>query len=511
MKKYAKKIAENKSRAGFTEHSFRPYLINLLRRLGAQEVVNEPGKGITGYGVLPDIAVMRDGKPYGYVETKTTGVSLDRVESTQQLKTYREAFSNLLLTNYEEFRLYRDGQLVASGGPEVCKQLITTGQPGQLSLQQLLNYLPGQAALLRQVIEKMVSDDRETWREQHAAIQDITGALKPAEFADMAAQVVVYSLFLARCRDTSADTFSLQEAIDLIPRSSETLRRLFLQLADPRENTEVRWLVDDMVQVYARFNPRQALDTDPRELSRLLLQFYETFLSAYDPGERKRRGVWYTPREVVDAITRLGTELLDQALGEHNAILRDDVTILDPATGTGTFLEAVVANIHSRLNADTDLWRSFVETNLLPRLYGFEIMPAPYALAHLHMNLLFTSLDHQFNRRDQQVRVLLTNSLEPPRDVSVATTLYHLKKEMNQAAELKRQGAVFVVGNPPYNVASQNKNQWIDSLVDDYKRGLNEKKVATLSDDYVKFIRFAQLMVETRGAGVVGCGGRWGG
>ncbi|HEX2865184.1 MAG TPA: type ISP restriction/modification enzyme, partial [Deinococcales bacterium] len=205
------------------------------------------------------------------------------------------------------------------------------------------------------------------------------------------------------------------------------------------------------------------------------------------------------------------------------------VQILDPATGTGTFLEMVIDVVHEHLNAKwrdeglpalviRERWSKYAAEHLLPRLYGFELMMAPYAIAHMKIGLKLKHTGYDF-ASSQRVRVYLTNTLEPP----ASTDQTHLDlpgfiaHEANEASEVKAHVPTTVIlGNPPYSGVSSNNGPWIHNLLrtalpdgaDGYFRvdgkPLGERNPKWLNDDYVKFIRFAQRQVARAGTGVLG-------
>jgi predicted helicase len=259
-----------------------------------------------------------------------------------------------------------------------------------------------------------------------------------------------------------------------------------------------------------------------------IIHFYETFLSEYDPKLRKARGVWYTPAPVVNFIVRavngiLKTEFdLPQGLADNSKIkIKVDyqgkkieqevhkIQILDPATGTGTFLAEVIKLIHKKFEGQQGIWSNYVETHLLPRLNGFELLMASYAMAHLKLDLLLTETGYK-PTRDQRFRVYLTNSLEESHPDTGTLFANWLSTEANQANHIKRDTPVMcIIGNPPYSGESANKGEWIMSLMEDYKKEpggkekLNEQNSKFINDDYVKFLRYGQHFIEKNGSGVL--------
>ena len=179
------------------------------------------------------------------------------------------------------------------------------------------------------------------------------------------------------------------------------------------------------------------------------------------------------------------------------------VQILDPATGTGTFLAEIVRHIHKKFEGQQGIWSKYVNKDLIPRLNGFELLMASYAMAHLKMDMLLTETGYKPDN-DQRFRIFLTNSLgEHHKDTGTLFSNW-LADEANQANAIKRDAPVMVViGNPPYSVSSTNKSAWIENLTADYKKDLRERNIQPLSDDYIKFIRFGQYFIDKNGEGIL--------
>jgi len=268
--------------------------------------------------------------------------------------------------------------------------------------------------------------------------------------------------------------------------------------------------------------------TDP------IIHFYETFLAEYDPKLRKSRGVWYTPEPVVDFIVRAVDDILKsdfnlplgladnskttiqiempviKGSGKNRATRMEKVDkevhkvqILDPATGTGTFLAATIKHIHRKFQGQQGLWSQYVEDHLIPRINGFEILMASYAMVHLKLDLLLKETGYQ-PEKQPRLNIYLTNSLEESHPDTGTLFASWLAKESNEANHIKRDTPVMVVmGNPPYSVSSSNKGEWIQNLLADYKKDLNEKNIQPLSDDYIKFIRYGQHYIEKNGEGIL--------
>jgi predicted helicase len=423
--------------------------------------------------------------------------------------------------------------------------------------------MAGKARLLSEVIEKALTSDEDnnedsTLKDQMNAFKQILiHDITPKGFADVYAQTIAYGMFAARSHDPSITTFSRQEAYELIPKSNPFLKKLFGYIAGLDVDDRIKWIVDDLTNIFLACNVEEMLKTFGKSTKTEdpIIHFYEDFLSEYDSALRKARGVWYTPSPVVNFIVRavddiLKTEFdLPQGLADTSKTkIKVDsqgkkterevhrVQILDPATGTGTFLAEVVKHIHRKFEGQQGIWSNYVETHLLPRLNGFELLMASYAMAHLKLDLLLTETGYkptdQFpstggvaesrggsfpstggvsaGRGGQRLRIYLTNSLEEHHPDTGTLFANWLSSEANEANHIKRDTPVMVVmGNPPYSGESANKGEWIMSLMEDYKKEpggkekLKERNPKWINDDYVKFIRYGQHFIEKNGSGIL--------
>ena len=393
--------------------------------------------------------------------------------------------------------------------------------------------MAAKAKLLRSGIDSVLDQEGES--EQLGGLLDayrevLIGDLTPADFADMQAQTAVYGLFTARCRhEAGAGPFTRQSAV--FAETTPFLQDVFGRIAGPRIEPRIAWIVDDLAllldkadmgAVLADFGSRRAVE-DP------VVHFYEDFLAAYDPELREMRGVYYTPEPVVSYIVRSIDQLLRDRFGLVGGLANTEkvavnasegsdeesprVLILDPAAGTGTFLREVIASIRSTIEGKglAGAWPDYVQNQLLPRLFGFELLMAPYAMCHLKLALEIAGPEAGFNMPDgERLNVFLTNTLEEAHASAAGPLFAHeIAREATEADAVKREKPVMVVlGNPPYSGHSANKGKWIRGLIESYKAGFPElKKPAQakwLSDDYVKFIRFAQWRIERTGEGVLG-------
>jgi predicted helicase len=248
----------------------------------------------------------------------------------------------------------------------------------------------------------------------------------------------------------------------------------------------------------------------------IVIRFYEDFLAAYKPKMRERRGVYYTPEPVVSYMVRSVDILLKDKFNKPLGLADPEVMILDPATGTGTFLLWICQLIHDRFHNEREAiidrvgdisWSEYVSNHLLPRIFGFELLMAPYAIAHLKLGLFLQENGYRFDE-GKRLKIYLTNTLDnsPPKSEFLFDEF--IAEEAHQATNIKQAEPVMVVvGNPPYSGHSENKSQWISDLLKDYYQvdgqPLGEKNPKWLQDDYVKFIRFSQWRIEKTGKGIL--------
>ena len=440
-------------------------------------------------------------------------------------------------TNFLEFRLYRNGvreQTVLAARPLVLNQLHTpppVERPEELAalLERFLDFalpktftaeslaveLAKRTRLLRDVVRDQYdaeADDPGMLRGFFDAFREyLIGSLTPEDFADLFAQTITYGLFAARIR--AGEGFNRRAAFDNIPHTIGVLRDMFrfISLGDLPE--PLAWCVDDLAEVLAVADGpgilgryyREGRGSDP------IVHFYETFLAQYDPGERERRGVYYTPEPVVGYIVRSLHGLLKGAFGLRDGLASEGVTLLDPAAGTMTFVaraaQEAVAEFEAKYGSGGTA--DFIRQHVLQNFYALELMMAPYAVGHLKMSFFLEELGHRLHD-DERMPFYLTNTLDwKELEESRLPGISALAAESRLAGAVKKEKPVLLIlGNPPYSGHSSNKGDWIRGLIDDYKQvdgqPLGEKNPKWLQDDYVKFLRYAQWKIEQAGRGVVG-------
>lgn len=542
-----------------TEHSYRPFLQAFLGSLLSNNftITNEPKRIKCG---APDYIIEKKNIPVGYIEAKDIGRlgSLNKIEK-DQLERYTDSLDNLIYTDYLTFQFYRKKELVATvqlarieNGKIVADQ---DGLEHFLSLfanfldyqtqtirhaKTLAEMMAKKAKLLKEVFANILKEDRTSslYRQYQAFEQVLIHNISANDFADIYAETLAYGLFTARLHDPTMDTFSRQEAYELIPKSNPFLRELFTYVATDLDD-RAKWIVDDLCEVFLATDVKKMLEAFNRGSGRTdpFIHFYETFLALYDPKRRQRRGVWYTPESVVQFIVRAVDDVLKthfnlpQGLAdtsktsikvpEKTADKRiksgyvdvekevHRVQVLDVATGTGTFLAEVISKIHEKYKNQQGMWSSYVEEHLIPRVNGFELLMASYAMCHMKLDLLLSETGYKPKTNPPRLNVYLTNSLEKAHDEMDKLPLIEwFSRESNEASRIKKQSPIMVaIGNPPYSGISSNMGDDLIVDIDDYKYvdGIHfgERK-HWLHDDYVKFIRFGEHFIEKNGEGVLG-------
>jgi hypothetical protein len=600
IKPYLRAIERELEHEKTTEHTHRPALKSFIESLGEVLATNEPGREKCG---APDYVVTKAGAvTVGYMETKDIGKSLDEAERSEQLKRYFHSLPNLILTDYLEFRWYVNGDrrsaaLLASPAKGGKLTLAPTATDAIALLTHFLAHTPEPISTPRELAQRMarlthiirdviveafrtgcasqsLNDLRSAFAS--ALIPDLDTPKKAGEFADMYAQTIAYGLFAARCNHPGTGPFRRLGAAAEIPKTNPFLRRLFEMITGTQLDEEpYAVFVDDLVQVLDKAAIEEILkDFGKRtEQEDPVVHFYETFLAQYDPKLRESRGVYYTPEPVVSYIVRsvdhflkkrfaLSAGLADATVEHYEWEREQDgkktklhvaapkVLVLDPACGTGTFLYRVVDHIR-QVFMDKDnagMWSSYVEEHLLKRLYGFELLMAPYAVAHFKLGLQLGARDLPDALRKkwaydfaatERLSVYLTNTLEQV-ERKVETLLGQLRiisEEAAAADHVKRNMPILaVIGNPPYSGHSSNRSwrveryqekpkgpkgkpaaqpieksrkilTFIGELVRDYYfvdgAPLRERNPKWLQDDYVKFLRWGQWRIQHTGEGVL--------
>lgn len=545
-----------------TEHSYRSTFEFLFASLEDDIVaLNEPKRVKCG---APDFIINKGDIVIGHVEAKDLHIGLRGMKDANknQQDRYRKALSNLIYTNCLDWDFYRDGELYASvtiadlvmgiqPNPEKFDELehllrdyIAQRPQTITSPKNLAERMAGKAILIKDVLQNALHEDENLQTElagqYHAFKEHLIHDITPTDFADIYAETIAYGMFAARLHDQTLDTFDRQEALELLPKSNPFLRSLFGYIAGHDLDERIKWIIDDLARVFRAADVAKLMEgfgkltgqSDP------FLHFYETFLAAYNPAKRKARGVWYTPEPVVNFIVRAVDEVLQTEFGLPDGLADTSkvtidwdtgqtikgkaqtikkevhrVQVLDPATGTGTFLAEVIKQIAPKVkNVAEGKWSGYIEKDLIPRLHGFELLMASYAMCHMKLDMILTELGYKPTGNPPRLGVYLTNSLEEgePANQSLPFAQW-LSKEVKEANTIKRDMPIMcVIGNPPYSGESVNKGDWIMGLMEAYKNEpggaekLKERNPKWINDDYVKFIRMSESLIEKNGEGILG-------
>lgn len=518
---------------------------------------------------MPDFLFQRGDVPFGWAEAKDIDKDVIKLKgySIEQRKRYEAAYPNLIYTNGVDFEFIREGQQVhfvsiadfmgQLGGlqplpgqfDELDRQLKLFAEQKPISIRsaaKLAEMLAAKAAIIKDEVGIALADEEEARKGlegQYKSFKaNLLPNLTPGEFADIYAETITYGMFAARLYDDHLPTFTRQEALEKLPASNPFLKGLFDYIAGPALPKRLTYIVDDLAKVLQASDPHSLFRDFGKFTARNdpFVHFYEDFLAAYNPKKRKSRGVWYTPEPVVDFIVRAVDDVLktefgladgladtskvtvdwdtgqdDAKTGKPRTIKKDvhKVQILDPATGTGTFLAKAVQLVSDRVKARAPgKWSSHVEEDLLPRLHGFELLMASYAMCHMKLDMLLTETGYKPSAKPPRLSVWLTNALEPAEREVRDLFFQPLAEEARGASEVKRQTPIMcVIGNPPYSGESANKGAHIMGLMEAYKnepggkQRLKERNPKWINDDYVKFIRMSEdLIAKNPSGGVLG-------
>lgn len=562
LRQYIDTLNQIYSTGETTEHSFRGVFASLcediLNNVSNNDehytVINEPSR--KEYGA-PDYEIVKGDTAIGFIEAKNIGDTDLRGKrltgNKKQFDRYKNAVSSIAFTDYLNLILYINGEEVLSSciGKVDGSQIVYNGDSEQISnftkiilrlgnaapqpirsAKVLADKMAQKAKLIANILynamsvdpQKRTDDDRDLWGKLNTFKQYLVHDMTDKQFVDFYAQTVLYGLFVARIYDTTPESFSLTEAADLIPGSNPFLRKIFRDLALAHPHPFVKGILEDLVILFKVTNMNKVLRIYRKDP---LVHFYEDFLEAYNPKIREDYGVWYTPVEVVKFIVDSVDSILKDDFNIVGGIANNDklengnhkVQILDPATGTGTFLAAAAEKIYESYRGQEGLWGDDVINNIIPRLNGFEYLVAPYTMAHLK---LATAL--KIEDIPDRLNIFLTNSLEEDHPETQFEFARYITDESNAASIIKRETPIMVImGNPPYNEKSANNGKWIMNLMADYKqepgmariekrtkRGLvkykntlDEKNSKGINNDYCKFIRLGHNFVTRNQDGVL--------
>lgn len=546
FQEYLNKIFEKYGTGDASERTYYPVLEDLLKKFSETtsvkaQIIIEAKRTSVG---VPDFKVKTDKDLLiGYVEAKDLGTDLDKVDQ-QQLEKYRKEYPKLIYTNFIEFRLYEKEE-GKPDDPAVLIDTVRVSQPITLKLKtpvldneaklagllekffstvipevytskRLAELLAHKTRVIKDLlVEEINLDDHiETSTEELLKVfkQTLIHNLDASSFADMYAQTITFGLFVGRL-NSGGNPFNRVTATEYVPKTIPLLRKIFRVLSGEDLPSHIKWHVEEIADILAHAKIEKIKEEffaegkgrDP------IIHFYETFLKEYDPTEREKRGVYYTPEPVVSYIARSINTLLKEKFGKREGFADPSVVVLDPAAGTLTFPAKAIALAKEEFTKKYGKggWASLVKDHILENFYAFELLMAPYAIGHLKIGLLLEELGYKLSENDR-FKLYLTNTLDMEKIKEVPMLLAkEISEESENAYKVKQEIPILVIfGNPPYSGSSENKGDWILKQIEDYKQiegeSLGEKNPKWIQDDYVKFFRFAQWKLAKEEQGVLG-------
>lgn len=572
LKDYIENLNRQYATGETTEHSFRgafctlcESILNASSNARSQKsskeenyhIVNEPKR--REYGA-PDYVVLKGDTAIAFIEAKNVGDSDLRGENDkkhkEQFDRYKKAISTIAFTDYMNIILYENGEetisssiakfdnghIVANEDPaqisnfeKILRQIAKANPQPIKSASDLADKMARKAKLIANILDNAMAknetkEDQELQGKLSTFQKYLVHDMNTEQFVDFYAQTILYGLFIARINDKTPQTFSLLEASELIPEQNPFLKKIFKNLALADLHPFVKGIVEDLVLLFKVTDMKKVLRNYGKDP---LVHFYEDFLEAYNPKIKQDFGVWYTPIQVVKFIVDSVDTILRSQLGIEDGLANNDIAegsdyhkvqILDPATGTGTFLAETVEKIYQNYEGQEGIWDNDVVKHIIPRINGFEYLMAPYTMAHLKLSSAL-KLDEIHADIPERLNIFLTNSLEEEHPEENFDFAQYITDESNAASVIKRETPIMVVmGNPPYNEKSANKSKWIMDLMDDYKQEPGQKQIVKIvgrnkrivkkntlkegnpkgiNNDYCKFLRLGQNFVKKVNEGVL--------
>ena len=542
---YTNGIATIAADGDATEFSYRTDIENMLKAATAEfgvaaDILQEPSR-ITNSGA-PDFRISSTGGGIiGYIECKRPGDNLQKLISRAQIKKYNDLSTNILLTDCWRWLLLRNGKKIVdvtltenldkknkADFADLLRTFMEVDAEKIGDAKRLASALARRCALLREGLETH-ENDNPAQSILHGLLKAFQAALDAkldfAKFADAFAQTLVYSLLLAKLKAPLGETLNLFNINEHIPDNFAVIRdiALFVPKLKDQKYKSIHWVVDDILAVINTMDAAAVSESmsyrkggkgfddsdDP------YIYFYENFLAAYDAKLRERRGVYYTPPPVVKFIVRAVDDLLRRDFGLSDGLAETDkVTALDFAAGTGTFMLEMMRTV---LADSTPARRNMLtHGHILKNFYGFELLMAPYAIAHLKLSQFLADKGVPLEE-GERINIFLTNTLdhreksekplEEQMELRGLIGMSELAKDVQRAQEVKDSPVLVITGNPPYLIHSLNTGEWIVDLINSYKQingeKLKEQNLKVLLDDYVKFFRFAQWKMESAEHGIV--------
>jgi predicted helicase len=518
-----------------SEHSYRPFLCELMKNLIIEFDVRNEGERID-IGI-PDIVIKDNDIPIGFLEAKKVGEDLNNKIYKKQFDKYKEALDNIIFTDHLFFKYYSNNVLIKEihigfiDNKKIIENKIEYDNFIDMinefkekkykvidNSEKLASSMARKAKLLKELIFKSIINNKDKDNSLNTQIEIfkdyLIKDLSEEYFADIFSQTISYSLFAAKLNVKNNNNFSRRDVSELIPESNYFLRKYYHFIIGEEIDDNIKLFIDlfadmfkyvDIIKIKDEFKEK-----DP------FIYFYEIFLDEYDPKLKKEKGVYYTPISVVKFIVNSIDKILkkefefDKGIVDNNKInikYKDEngnfiekminrVQILDPATGTGTFISEIIDKIYEYFKENNQgMWNEYCENDLIDRLHAFEYMMASYTIANLKIDMKLKKTGFNIdNSIIKRLGIYLTNTLEEANDTQIKLPLMKwLSEEAIEARSIKNDRPIMVIlGNPPYS--GESKNNYNDKIYLNYKN-INEKNKKPLNDDYVKFIAYGHKLI----------------
>ena len=488
------------------EHSYRPAIQKLIESVGENiSTINEPKP--EDKKIRPDILVKNKEHYIGFVETKDIGKNLNDRIYKEQFTKYKNAFPNLIITDYLHFILYINGEEkfnvrigeVRNGEIQIIKENV---EKFNILLNTFISYtynkpiksvdeLVKEMATKTLILKEELTDKKDILKDNFEFIKKhLVSKQTFDEFIDNYSQILMFGFLIKKLNGGK------------FPNSNTFLEGMFEEITRQLQN-EIGYLFEIINNLFDSFDI-EIFYKAYKDNDEILIYFYENFLQQYNKQERRNLGAWYTPQPIVDFMVRNTNNLIKQQFNVENGLLDSGIQILDPATGTGTFIVEIIKYIYQKKQNELGMWENYVKQNLLPRLNAFEISMVSHTLAHLKVEMLLKDYNVNLTTADK-LNIYLTNSLANEKKNKDAINLFgqeYLKNEIQGAIDIKNNKNIkVIIGNPPY-VKSPVRDQpeFIQNLAKDYKIGAN---AYPSNDLYWMFIRLGEDYTSRQQQGIM--------
>ncbi|AHH11428.1 N-6 DNA methylase (plasmid) [Borrelia coriaceae] len=537
----------------FTDRAYLEKLLNEIKPNPNIQIQHEPKRHKESLGA-PDFIIRNNGNIIGYIEVKKIEQNLDDTLKSPQIDKYKQLSNNILLTNYIEFIWIKNGninlrevlvfktdlekintkidQTKSDTVISILNEFFKTSVEKIENVEKLASLLAKRTKTLKDLVEQHLNlyidlKKQSTLVGTYNIIKEniYNNELKVNEFADSIAQTITYGFFLAKLNNTNNLIIDFDNIKKFIPNNFTLIQdilKLIDNIAISSEYGNIRWILEELINIvnnidsktiFEQFSFTQNKNSNGEHTKDPYLYFYEDFLVKYDKSLRKSKGVYYTPHSVVNFIVSSLNKTLKRNFNLENGFAnRNKVTVLDFATGTGTFLLEVIKCILKEIPKQTGKQKDYINEHVLKNIYGFEYLMAPYAVAHLKLSQYLREVcNFKFESEQARSQIFLTNTIDltPVSNQESFKAFFPAISEENKLVnEIKNKPILVILGNPPYNAGSKNNNAYILKLIKSYKTidniPLNEKAIISLNDDYVKFIRFSEHKIENADEGLLG-------